>query len=159
MKKIVLLIITLALISGCSTSKAASVYDDETLLVESHDIRKLEDTKEEFSTHEYHTTLKLEGSATVWTIDSKQQQKLNMEYELQVRSGKAKLILIQPDNHIVLLSEKENVEGTVSGSSIPADTVTLQTGISRIRLIGKDMAEINLRISSAQGEMKTFVQP
>ena len=54
------------------------------------------------------TCEKMTGMETIWKNNVLENITLQMQYSLHVTSGKAKLVLVQPDNTIVTLTEQES---------------------------------------------------
>lgn len=83
---------------------------------------------------------KMYGMETLWEYRASQQREVPITYSLTVESGKAKLLLITPDNTIITLSEVIVLEGeehTSGESSLITETFHLEAGENRIKLVAE----------------------
>lgn len=142
------------MISGCIMNTGAKVYDNDEIIAEEYNSYNL------YKSSQYiegncltGSAEKLEGMGMVWIFDAPEEVDVNMEGKVTVLSGKAKLVMIAPDDTLTVLREytgdsKEPHEFT--------DTFRVEKGRNRIKLIGAKDTRIEYEISIDQGEMKTF---
>lgn len=96
----------------------------------------------------YKGKLKLSGSGTIWTYESSSDINLKVPYLLSVKSGKAKIVLISPDNTIVNLVENTD-KATMKGTT--SLTLPIKKGENRIKLVGYKKADINVELHIEKG--------
>ena len=93
---------------------------------------------------------KMTGMDTIWKYEADEDLTLQMYYDLKVTSGKAKLVLITPDDTIITLAEQDSAEckdeqkkesGTMEDSGTSALAIesmtelNLEKGNNRIKII------------------------
>ena len=86
------------------------IYNDERFLVKELNTANKKNFKK--NKQDEITTItceKMTGMDIIWKYNALEDITMQMNYSLQVASGKAKLILIQPDNTIITLIEQENI--------------------------------------------------
>lgn len=141
-KKLYAVILAVALLaSGCSPM---NVYNNEERIADNSNsynkIRYKQSTKDDTTTI---TCGKMEGMDTVWKYQAEEDTTLQMCCTLEVTSGKAKLVLIQPDDTIITLAEKspqeeemsaeENDDTTSTAESM--STLELKKGSNRMKIV------------------------
>ncbi len=92
------------------------------------------------STQDGITTInckKMTGMDTIWKYQADKDMTLQMHYNLKVTAGKAKLVLITPDDTIVTLTEQET---TAYSNTETLDTestaeLTLKKGTNRLKIV------------------------
>lgn len=150
-KKIILISITVMIISlfiGCSNNTMDKIYDDNNKIANIYDSFSLDKSVEKIESGTYKGNLKLSGSMTIWTYDSSEDFDLQVPYTLSVKSGKAKIVLVSPDNTVVNLVENTD-KSTVEGKT--SLTVPIKKGKNRIRVVGYKKADINLELQIDKG--------
>ncbi len=96
------------------------------------------------------TCKKMTGMETIWKYQANEDMTLQMVYDLKVTNGKAKLVLITPDDTIITLTEQDSAvfednNGQASETTKYSDTgmpdmestvdLNLQKGENRIRIV------------------------
>lgn len=155
-KRKILVIITIIMISlliGCGDNFMDRVYNDDSKIANDSDTLGLDESDETIEEGVYNGKLKLSGSGTIWTYESDEDFDLQVLYTLSVKSGKAKIALISPDNTVVTLVEntaKSSAEGNT------ALTIPIKKGINRIKLVGYKKADIELELHIEKGTFKSI---
>ncbi len=95
-------------LTGCSVgAKQQSVYDDDAQIVQegdSYSFAKRTGTLEDDElTLEYR---RFYGVQTVWSIDAASEQKLRLEFDSLVQKGKFKIVLVSPDDELLVVLEQ-----------------------------------------------------
>lgn len=72
------------------------------------------------------------GNDVIWKIDSEKDTDLQCSYDINISSGKFKIIEITDDKNIVTLWE--NTDSSENSGNFP---IHLSTGTSRIKIVGK----------------------
>ena len=125
----------------------SSVYDNPNLIIQNfNSANKINYRK---STQDGITTIncgKMTGMDTIWNYKVDEDVTLQMYYTFQVTKGKAKLILINPDNTIIPLVEQggddasEQAVSTTDSSGMTAPeertvALNLKKGESRLKIV------------------------
>ncbi|WP_032122963.1 hypothetical protein [Clostridium amazonitimonense] len=153
-KRMVLITMTIMIISllmGCGNNIMDKVYNNNSKIANESDSFGLDKSEETVKEERYKGKLKLSGSGTIWTYESDEDFDLQIPYTLSVKSGKAKIVLISPDNTVVTLVEntaKANVEGKTT------ITAPIKKGTNRIKLIGYEKADIDVELNIDKGTFK-----
>ncbi|MGH4125280.1 MAG: 50S ribosomal protein L7ae [Clostridium sp.] len=161
---IAMVIMTLILLIGCGSNndinmdKFNKIYNDNSEIADESDFYSidkghtiLDGTNETIESGTYKGKLKLSGSGTIWTYESSTDFDLKVPYSLSVKSEKAKIVLILPDNTVVDLVEN-TAKATIKG---PASiTVPIKKGNNRIKVVGYNEADINLELHIEKGTLK-----
>ena len=142
-----IMIISLFIGCGYSTDQFSNdkIYNENSVL-DSFNI--LDESMETISSGIYKGRLILSGSATIWTYESSSDFDLKVPYSFSVKSGKAKIVLVSPDNTFVNLIEstdKSTIEGTTSL------TIPIKKGNNRIKLVGYKKADIDIELHIEKG--------
>lgn len=138
----------LILLTGCSANMN-KIYSDNKKIASEDDSYTLNKSVTNLENGTFTGSFKLSGSLTLWSYDSDKDDNLQVPYNLSVKSGKAKLVLITPDNEVVDLVENSK------NAAISEDTtinVPLKKGNNRIRLIGYKQSSIHLNMKIDKGE-------
>ncbi|WP_454054640.1 50S ribosomal protein L7ae [Clostridium sp. Marseille-Q7071] len=156
-KRKILVIITIIMINlliGCGKNNFMDrVYNDDSKIANDSDTFELDKSDETIEEGVYKGKVKLSGSGTIWTYESDEDFDLQVPYILSVKSGKAKIVLISPDNTVVTLVEntaKSSVEGNTTL------TIPIKKGINRIKLVGYKKADIELELHIEKGTFKSI---
>lgn len=104
---------------------------------------------------------KMTGAETLWNYSANSDMNLNMYYTFQVTKGKAKLILVNPDDTIITLTEQDSGDASEQGS--PADNsdsiasaaesiavLDLKKGVNRIKIVCEKGASFSLSFNIPQ---------
>ncbi len=92
--------------------------------------------------------MKLSGSGTIWAYESSSDFDLKVPYILSVKSGKAKIVLISPDNTVVNLVENTDKATMKETTSL---TLPIKKGNNRIKLVGYKKADIDIELHIEKG--------
>lgn len=106
---VVLYVVIFAVILLVTLILPSQVYDNEQLLVKELNTANKKNYKQ--NKQNGMTTItceKMTGMDTIWKYNSLEDMTMQINYSLQVTSGQAKIILIQPDDTIITLVEQES---------------------------------------------------
>ncbi|MDD2981324.1 MAG: hypothetical protein PHN80_15330 [Hespellia sp.] len=146
--------VLLAATSGCSLNTGAKVYDNEKMIVKNYDSYNLIRSKQNVKNNCISGSAEcMEGMGTIWKMDADTPTDVNISYKIKVSSGKAKLVLISPDNTVTELAECTPESDSEQKKS---DTFHVDEGKNRIKLIGAKETKIEFEISADKGNMRTF---
>lgn len=150
-KRIVLLTTTIMMISlclGCGNNTMNKIYNDNSKIANVSDTFGLDESTETIKSGIYKGKLKLSGCGTIWTYQSSTDFDLKIPYTLSVNSGKAKIVLISPDNTVVNLVENTD-EATIKG--VTSLTAPIKKGNNRIKVVGYEKSDIDIELHIDKG--------
>jgi hypothetical protein len=153
-KRIVFIAMTFMIISlliGCGKNTMDKVYNDSSKIASVSDTFGLDESKETIESGIYKGSLKLSGGGTIWTYESSSDLDLKAPYFLSVKSGRAKIVLISPDNTVINLVENTN-KATMKGTA--SLTVPIKKGNNRIKVVGYEKADIDIELHIEKGTFK-----
>lgn len=160
MKKILVIICILEvmMINGCSVNykdslesfDVNSVYSDESKISSENNSYSLNDLKQTVCEQEYTGQIEFEGMDTIWKFKVESESEVEISYSLSVTKGSAKLILINPDGELETIVESNKI---VEGDNLVSTTLVLKKGENRIKLVGRDNAQIDIRFKVSDGEL------
>ncbi|MCY6958678.1 50S ribosomal protein L7ae [Clostridium brassicae] len=145
-------IIIISLLIGCGNNTMDKVYNDNNKIADQSDTFGLDESEETIQSGSYKGKLKLSGSGTVWRYQSNKEFNLEVPYTLSVKSGKAKIVLISPDNTVHTLIE--NTERSTTTEGTMTLTIPIKKGINRIKVVGYKKADIDIELHIKQGEFE-----
>ena len=100
--------------------------------------------------NEYSYSCSLSGTRTVWHYDAQKDSDIELNYLLSVtKGGKAKLVLITPDNEVITLVE--NTDNTVN-TEMQSQTVSIKKGNNRIKIVGSNAPKLELKLRIEVGQ-------
>lgn len=126
--------------------RPAAVYNDQKLLAGIDSANKM---NYRLNIHDETTTVKcskMTGADTIWNYNADNDMNLKMLYTFQVTDGKAKLILVNPDDTIIILAEQDSAVASEQNVSISDDpdpvasaaesmaVLDLKKGVNRIKI-------------------------
>lgn len=163
MKKIIAIICMLEVImfNGCSMNYEDlldsvdlnyinSLYSDESKISSNNNSYSLNDIKQTVSKQEYTGQIEFSGMDTIWRFNAESESEVKISYSLSVTNGIAKLILINPNGELETIVESNEI---VEGDDLVSTTLVLKKGQNRIKLVGKDNAQIDLQFKVSDGEI------
>ncbi|EJO5347113.1 50S ribosomal protein L7ae [Clostridium botulinum] len=139
--------ITISLLVGCNNNMD-KIYNDNSKIANEYDTFGLDKSDETIESRIYKGKLKLSGSGTIWTYESSSDINLKVPYLLSVKSGKAKIVLIYPDNKVVNLVENTDKATMKENTSL---TLPIKKGKNRIKLVGYKKADIDIELHIEKG--------
>lgn len=152
MKKLLLIVAIFALVlNGCSTnlmSLMSSIYNDEEKIASGTNSFSLNESEQKIEEQKFSGTVEFEGMQTIWTFDSEQDTEIDMNYLFKVSKGKAKLVLISPDETLTTLLE------TTKNSDVKdyaVNHISVKKGLNRIKLVAANNAKIEFDININYG--------
>lgn len=149
MKKLVSIVVIVTLVlTGCSSNRMSSIYNNEEKIVSETNSYNLNEADQSIEEQKLSGLVEFEGMDTIWTFDSEEDTKIDMTYMFKVTNGKAKLVLVSPDDTLTTLVE------TTKDSEVNDDTVnqiSVKKGLNRIRLVAANNAKIEFDINIDYG--------
>lgn len=150
-KRIVLIVMTIMIINlliGCGNNTMNKIYNDNSKIADESDTFGVDEGEETIELGSYKGKLKLSGSGTIWRYESSEDFDLQVPYTLSVKSGKAKIVLIVPDNTVVTLIENTD-QATIEGTTTL--TVPIKKGTNRIKVVGYKKSDIDIELHIEKG--------
>ncbi|MFX0549194.1 50S ribosomal protein L7ae [Hathewaya histolytica] len=144
-------IMAISLLIGCGSNTMDKIYNDNSKIASVYDTFGLDESKETIGSGIYKGTFKLSGSGTIWTYESGSDIDLKVPYALSVKSGKAKIVLISPDNTVINLVENTD---KVTRNGTTSLTIPIKKGNNRIKVVGYDKADIDIELHMEKGTLK-----
>jgi hypothetical protein len=145
---ILILCVIVVSLSGCGDLNA--IYDDNATIAKSGDSYSISGagsikTGNELSVN----TATITGTRTIWRYNTDSDVDVTFYYSLSVTAGgKAKLVLITPDDEVIILFENTDNASNIEMQSI---TLSLKAGNNRIKIVGYDAPKIDLKLSIEVG--------
>ncbi|RDU23197.1 hypothetical protein [Anaerosacchariphilus polymeriproducens] len=150
MKKFVgFILITMLLLSGCSSNYIASIYDNNKEIASLNNSFNIYSKKQSINDQHFIGNVKIEGMDTIWSYAAKENSDIDMTYNLRLVSGKVKLVLISPDNTITTLIECTD-QSTLADYA--TNTLHIKKGKNRIKLVAGKNTELKFDISIPEGK-------
>lgn len=129
----------------------SAVYDNQKLLIGGDRANKI---NYKLSIHDGITTVncdKMTGADTLWKQKADCDMKLQMDYMFQVTKGKAKLILVNPDDTVITLAECDSDDTTDAAVLAEESTAVLdlKKGENRVKIVCEKGAAFSLSFKIA----------
>ena len=145
----VILCVIMISASGCGDMNAS--YDDNAAIARSGDSYSSKNASSIQIGGNLTVSATLTGTKTIWRYETKNETDVTLSYLLFVTNGgKAKLVLITPDDEVIILSESTDNTGN---SEMQSQTVSLKPGNNRIKIVGYDAPKFNLELQISVGQM------
>lgn len=140
------------LLSSCSFNLVESIYDNDEKIASETNTFNLGEIEQEISDNMIEAQIdNIEGMETIWSFTSEKDIDVELSGEFSVKSGKAKLVLILPDNTLAVIAEKDS---TVTDNNEIMQTLSIKKGLNRIKIVAEKNTELELKLSSADGEFQ-----
>lgn len=134
---------------GCGDGDITSaIYTNDKELAATYDSWSLFNNNQSIENNEFNGTYELSGCGTIWKYSSDEQVDLQVPYNLTVKGGKAKLILITPDNEVKTLVENTSKSPVKDECTF---TLPLEKGLNRIKLVGSNKTNIQVQLKIDEG--------
>lgn len=104
-----------------------------------------------FDGNHYYGEFKMTGGTQIWEMKADEDQTVELPYTFLVKSGMAKLILVDDYNQVTTLVERTAISEVPVGEKTLK--VSLKKGNNLIKLIAKDNAQINLELEAVVGKI------
>lgn len=142
--KYVLLVILCLCLIGCYNEYAETEYDDTEKIAATGDRYSKEMSIFNHVNGEHILTVsKFNGRETLWTKSYKEACEVMLEVSLVLSEGQAKLVHIDADDNVTTLVECTPDTCTEETVTIP---VAMQKGKNRIKIVGYDCEELELKM-------------
>lgn len=152
MKKIYLLTAFLLafLLAGCKDNSMADIYNDDREIVRDGDTYGIDEIEQDLKESDFTAKIsKIEGMETIWTYEAVEDMELDIAYLVTVYSGKAKLVLIAPDDTLTIISE---ASPETKGTALTEDIISIKAGKNRIKIVAEKNTKLDIQLTIPQGE-------
>ena len=95
---------------------------------------------------------KMEGMDTIWNYTASDDTEVILSWKLSVSSGKAKLVLIDPDGNLSTLVE---CEASSDGEQEGSGTFEIKQGENRVKLVGAEETALEFEFTADKGDVHT----
>ena len=147
-------VVTAVLISGCVMNTGARVYDSDRAIASSSNSYNLIDyTGNQNGNTVSGSAEKLDGMDTIWSYEAEEEKEVTLSWKLNVSSGKAKFVLINPDGELTTLVECFAGEDSEQSSS---GTFEIKQGENRVKLVGAENTSLEYEFTADEGEVSSF---
>lgn len=146
MKKLIItmLVMTCLLLTGCNNKFAQDEYDSNQKIVETADRYAKEISVFNPIDGGYSLTVsKFDGRETLWSKTLEESQEMDITFTFRLSSGKAKVVYIDQDDNVTTLVE---CTPDTSTEEPVTQTVSLQSGKNRLKIVGYDCKDLNLKM-------------
>lgn len=113
------------ILAGCGTNPMLAIYDNDAKIASNTNTYSLTNVEQVHSDLHFTASVgKMEGMDTVWVFDAEEDTAVDITYQLNVSSGKAKLVLIDPEKEVSVIVEcdskmEEPVQETLDIRKLP----------------------------------------
>lgn len=136
--------------TGCASNPMAAVYDNDTKIASNTNTYNLINYEQTLEDGHFTANVeKMEGMDTIWVFDVKEDMTLDITYTLNVSSGSAKIVLINPDGEVAVIAECDS-EMTEPVQS----TLDVKSGNNRIKIVTDRNTKFDADIMIPEGEFK-----
>ncbi|GAA4653148.1 hypothetical protein GCM10023142_02860 [Anaerocolumna aminovalerica] len=149
MKKLVSIVaIALLVLTGCTSNLMNSIYNNEEKITSDTNSYNLNEAEQKIEEQKFSGTIEFEGMDTIWTFNSEEDTEIDMTYLFKVSRGKAKLVLISPDETLTTLIETTK---NSDAKDYAVNQIPIKKGLNRIKLVAANNAKIEFDININYG--------
>ncbi len=138
------------MIAGCGVNPMLSVYDDDAKIASSsntYNIMNYEQVQSDL--HFTASVEKMEGMDTIWVFDAEEDTEVDITYQLNVSSGKMKLVWINPEKEVSVIVECDSeMEDSVQ------ETLHIKKGNNRIKIVAGENTQFDIDFTISHGGLK-----
>ena len=146
--KMILLCLLCLLVTACSNQFAKQEYDSDEKIAQDTDRYAKENSVANSVNGEYSLTVsKFNGRETLWKETIKENKDIEIDFNLSLLKGQAKIVYIDSEDHVTTLIEclpETSTDGFVT------KTLTLKSGNNRLKIVGYDCENIDLKMLFAE---------
>ncbi|SDB12843.1 hypothetical protein SAMN02910298_00665 [Pseudobutyrivibrio sp. YE44] len=137
------------LLVACSRNPMAAIYDNDSKIAsQGNSYNYYQTVDQNINDSDFTASVHgMDGMDTVWTYNADTDSDAQITYDISLKSGNVKLVLISPDDTLETIFEitnKENING--------AKTLSLPKGKNSIKLVSKDKAEFDISFCIDKGD-------
>lgn len=135
------------ILAGCGTNPMLAIYDNDAKIASNTNTYSLTNVEQVHSDLHFTASVgKMEGMDTVWVFDAEEDTAVDITYQLNVSSGKAKLVLIDPEKEVSVIVECDSkMEEPVQ------ETLDIRKGNNRIKIVAGENTQFDIDFTISQG--------
>ena len=142
--KLVLLCLLCLLMTACSNQFAKEEYDSDEKIAQNTDHYAKEVSVANSTNGEYSLTVsKFNGRETLWEKTIKENQDIEIDFDLSLSKGQAKIVYIDSENNVTTVIE---CLPETSTNGLVTKTLPLKSGKNRLKIVGYDCEDIDLKM-------------
>ncbi|MCI8612949.1 MAG: hypothetical protein HFE48_04545 [Clostridia bacterium] len=132
-------------LTGCINAFAEHEYNDNEKIVQLEDRYAKEISVFNSIEGGYSLTVsKFYGRQTLWKKNLENSAQMQIRLDLSVSSGSAKVVYIDCNDNITVLIEC--LQGGGSGAQSATKTISLTSGLNRLKIVGCDCKDVDLKM-------------
>ena len=136
------------LITACSNEFAAAEYDDNKKISQNDRYAKEMSVFNAEDGGYSFTASKFNGRETLWTQSLKAYQDIEIHFKFSLSNGKAKVVHVDGEGNVTTLIE---CTPDTSTDGFVTKTVSLGSGQNRLKLVGYDCEDVDLKLLFDEG--------
>lgn len=135
------------ILAGCGTNPMLAIYDNDAKIASNTNTYSLTNVEQVHSDLHFTASVgKMEGMDTVWVFDAEEDTAVDITYQLNVSSGKAKLVLIDSEKEVSVIVECDSkMEEPVQ------ETLDIRKGNNRIKIVAGENTQFDIDFTISQG--------
>ncbi len=146
MRKLCIIVLSLLCLfmTACSNEFARNEYDSDEKISETADRYAKEVSVGNSTNQKYSLTVrKFNGRETIWKKTLNENQDVEIDVSFRLSNGRAKIVHIDKDGNITTVIE---CTPDTSTDGFVTETISLKSGKNRLKLVGYDCENIDLKI-------------
>lgn len=141
---IALLWLLCLMMKACSNEFAKREYDSDEKIAQNTDHYAKEVSVANSTNGEYSLTVsKFNGRETLWEKTIKENQDIEIDFDLSLSKGQAKIVYIDSENNVTTVIE---CLPETSTNGLVTKTLPLKSGKNRLKIVGYDCEDIDLKM-------------
>ena len=145
-------LLTVCLLTGCASNSTVDVYDSDKKIASDTNTYNLVNYEQTLDDRHFTASVeKMEGMYTIWSFNATEDTAVDITYSLNVFAGKMKLVLINDDGEVTVVTECD-FEMTEPVEHI----LNVESGNNRIKIVADENTKFDIDISISEGEFEEF---
>ena len=131
-------------LTGCGNEFAKQEYNDAEKIAQIEDSYAKDNSVFNPIDGGYSLTVsKFNGRQTLWRKTLEKSAEIEIQFDFSISSGNAKVVYIDCNNNVTVLIECSQ---NISNEQTATKTVSLTSGLNRLKIVGYDCKDIDLKI-------------
>lgn len=131
-------------LTGCGNEFAKQEYNDAEKIAQIEDRYAKDNSVINAIDGGYSLTVsKFNGRQTLWSKTLEKSAEIEIQFDFSISSGSAKVVYIDCNNNVTVLIECSQ---NISNEQTATKTVSLTSGLNRLKIVGYDCKDIDLKI-------------
>ena len=131
-------------LTGCGNEFAKQEYNDAEKIAQIEDRYAKDNSVINAIDGGYSLTVsKFNGRQTLWRKTLEKSAEIEIQFDFSISSGSAKVVYIDCNNNVTVLIECSQ---NISNEQTATKTVSLTSGLNRLKIVGYDCKDIDLKI-------------